>query len=70
MRTQEEVEKTARDEIARKRAELLRVQQELNRKLKHADRRKNKRKKVNKEEPKEENKEHTEQKVRDFQKRV
>jgi hypothetical protein len=47
MKTQDEVESAARDEISKKRAELLRVQQELNRKLKHADRQRNKRKKLN-----------------------
>lgn len=47
MRASGEVEQEARAELSRKKAELLRVQQELNRKLKQADKQRSKRKKLN-----------------------
>ena len=47
MKTQDAVESEAQAEISKKRTELLRVQQELSRKLKHADKQRSKRKKLN-----------------------
>ncbi|KAL5254807.1 hypothetical protein ACHWQZ_G014295 [Mnemiopsis leidyi] len=45
MKSQNEVESQARAEISKKKAELLRIQEELNRKLKSAERQRNKRRK-------------------------
>ena len=45
MKSQNEVESQARAEISKKKAELLRIQEELNRKLKSAERPRNKRRK-------------------------
>ena len=45
MKSQDEVETQARAELSKKKAELLRIQQELNRKLKSAERQRNKRRK-------------------------
>ena len=47
MKSQDEVETQARAELSKKKAELLRIQQELNRKLKSAERQRNKRRKPN-----------------------